>query len=219
MSRRKLPLELPLESSDWVLIAKAFELHTQHTGADDQLTCLNFNQALKAKARRLRSKVRYADGRSELLAVAAWQDLYVNVQVAFGRLLFAPGRPQDLPRTEIAVLSRKNGKRPPGCWFYVWWPDYKNIFEPVTAPAEQRTPSPEVPVKRGKKPVYNRADLQSVALWFSLQRKQGAPPKTQTDVIDELREWCKRNKQKVPSPSTLYEIAAAAFRIKPTLKS
>ena len=77
----------------------------------------------------------------------------------------------------------------------------------------------EVSEKRGKKPVHDRADLQSAALGLALQRKHGAPEKNPATVVDELRAWCVRHKRKVPADSTLYEIVQAAFRTKPLLKS
>src|SRR5262249_4330245 len=100
-----------------------------------------------------------------------------------------------------------------------WRPDYEKIFSGVTAPsAELRAQSSEVPENGGRKQVHDRADLQSVALWLALQRKQGAPEKRQVDIVGELREWCKRNRRKVPGDSYLNDVVAAALRIKPTLK-
>jgi hypothetical protein len=221
VTKRKLPAELPLESSNWVLLTKALELYIQDTGADDKLARSVFNQALKAKtkARRLRSQLRRADGHCELLTATAWDDDFlISGWVRIGRDLGSGKIRLEAPGPG-RVFSRKLSKQPPGCWFYVWWPDYKNIFELVTPPAKPRTQPQEVQVERGRKRVHEWADLQSGALWLSFQRKQGAPPKTPTDVVNELREWCKRNKRKVPGPSTLYAIVAAAFRIKPTLKN
>jgi hypothetical protein len=196
VSRRKLPLESP----NWWPIREALKDGRQRIGSD-KLVAQDFNQALKTD--RLGALVRYADGSREVLPASAWNNLYVGGWVGL-----------------LVVKSRElDGASPPGQVFYVWRPDYEKIFVPVAAVAEPRAQSQEVPMKRGPKPVHNRADLQSVALVFALQRKQGVPEKKQTDVVDELREWCKRTKRKVPVPSTLYDIVAAAYRLKPTLKS
>jgi hypothetical protein len=193
VSKRKLPLDSP----NWWLIEDALKHRTQRTGSD-WLARADFNQVLKAD--QLPALARRADGHRELLAAAHWGDLRIGAGL---RVMF----------------SRKLGKPPPGYWFYVWKPCYEKIFGPVTTSAEPRPRSQEVPIKRGKKPVHDRADLQSAALGLALQRKQGAPEKKPTDVVGELREWCKRNKRKVPADSTLYDIVAAAFQIKRTLKS
>jgi hypothetical protein len=202
MSRRKLPLE----SSDWWPIAEALAHRAQRTGAD-KFAGRDFNEAVKADPP-LRVLVRRADSHREVLAISAWDDFHIVV--------WAYGGP---PQSRFSVFSRTLGTAPRACRFYVWEPDYKKIFGERTEPMKQPAQAREVPVKRGRKAVHDRADLQSAALGLAILRKQGAPEKTPTNVVDELRKWCKRNKRKVPVDSTLYDIVAAAFRIKPTLKS
>jgi hypothetical protein len=199
------PRKLPVESAHWWPITDALD-HRSQRRCSDKLAAQDVHLALR-KPGRLRALVQHEDGRREPLPAAAWEDLYFVV--------WPSGGP---PRSRMAVFSRKLGSAPRGCRYFVWLPDYEKIFGPVTASTEPHTQPQEEPVKRGKKPVHDRADLQSAALGLALQRKHGAPEKKQTDVVGELREWCKRNKRKVPVDSTLYDIVAAAFRIKPTLK-
>jgi hypothetical protein len=207
--------KLPLESPNWWPIGDAFKHRSERTGSDT-LAQEDFNEWLKAG--RLRAMVRRHRGPRELLAAAAWDDLHIFPLIRLkpqpsGRFRFQSGR-------GAVVWSRKLGGRlQAGQWFFVWKPDYENIFGAVSAIAEPPAPPPQVSVNRGRKPVHDRAELQAVALWLLLQRKQGAPEKKATDVVIELREWCKRNRRKVPANSTLYEIAGVALRIKPTLKN
>ena len=201
MKRRKLPVESP----HWWPIADALEHRRQRTGAN-KLAAEDFNRALKAGD--LRAQVRRANGSREELAASAWDDFHVNVY--FGR--------KDQP-VSMAVGSRKlGGSRSRDQWFFVWRPDYEKIFGPVAAAAEPRAQSQEVPEKRGRKQVHDRADLQSVALVLALQRKHGAPEKKPAEVVGELSDFCKRDNRKVPAESTLYEIVGAAYRIKQTLR-
>ena len=200
-----------LESPNWWPITEALKQCARQTGSDT-LACRAINGKLKAG--QLRALGWRADGHRELLPPSAWGNLYCTLIVRV-----KPGSKLRLRRAGMAVFSRELGKRPPMQWFFVWLPDYKKIFGLAATPAEPRPQLQGVPEKRGKKPVHDRADLQSAALGLALRRKQGAPEKKPADVVAELREWCKRNKRKVPSPSTLYEIVAAAFRIKLTLKS
>jgi hypothetical protein len=208
MTKRKLPLESP----NWWPIADALEHRSQQTGSN-KLATLDFNQALKDRDRPLRSQVRRADGSRELLAAAAWggEDLHCSVAVRVLR------EKPFIGSGGVGVFSHKLQRRSPH-WFYVWKPDYEKIFSSVTASTEPRTQPREVPVERGRKPVHDRAELQSVALWLATRQKHGAPQKTRANVVDELRDWCTRNKRKAPADSTLYDIVAAAFRLKPTLK-
>jgi hypothetical protein len=201
MSRRKPPLESP----HWWPIEQALEQRSQQIGSD-KLASQDFNQVLKAS--RLRAMVRRADGSRELLGPSAWDDFYCSVLIRLRPALQSGG---------MAVFSRKLGKRPPMQWFFVWKPDYKKIFGDETETTKPPAQVQEVPIKRGKKPVHDRANLQAVALVLAVRKKHGAPEKTPKDVVDELREWCDRNERKVPADSTLYEIVAAAFRLKPTL--
>ena len=222
MSRRK---PLPLESPHWWPILAALGHHSERVGSD-QLAIWDFGKALKAG--QLRTMVRRQDGCEEL-AASAWNDERAGPPQS-GRTNFyitpkiqlTPGSPgrYRMRATGMTVWSRKlGGPIIPFHWFFVWRPDYEKIFPDAAAkPAQSRATPPEVVAKRGKKRVYNREDLQSVALHLALQRKQGAPEKTQAEVADELREWGKRNKRKVPENTLLNEIVAAAFQLKPTLE-
>ena len=210
MSRRKLPLESP----HWWPLSRALEHRSERMGAD-QLAIWDFNQALEAG--QLQAMVRRRDD-CEVLAASAWKsDFYVTPKI---QLIPSSAGRFRLCSIGMTVWSRKLGGRIPWHWFFVWRPDYEKIFPgAATPPAEPRARSPEVPETRGRKPVHDRADLQSVALFLALQRKQGAPKKRPVEIVDGLREWCQQNKRKVPADSTLHEIVAAALRIKSTLKS
>jgi hypothetical protein len=218
MSGRKLTPEDPR----WWRLEKALEDRSQQLGGADPLAVHEFNQALKAD--RLRVMRRRVNCPPERLAASAWEDFYIHPLMRIRMNPPKGGRVLGRMRWEgVAVWSHKLGGRVLGQWFYVWRPDYEKIFLDVAAPATSstgpRSLSQEVPENRGRKPVHNRADLQSAALGLALQRKKGAPGKTQTDVVNELRDWCQRNKRKVPGDSYLNEVVADAFRIMRTLKS
>jgi hypothetical protein len=206
--------KLPWESLNWWPIVDAVAHRSERTGSDT-LAQQDFNEVLKAG--RLRAMVRRHRGPRELLAAAAWDDFHIVPLIRIqttpsGRFRFQSGR-------GAVVWSRKLGGRlQAGQWFFVWKPDYEKIFGAISTVAQPPTSPQQVSGKRGRKPVHDRGELQAAALALALARKQGAPEKRPAEVVIELREWCKRNKRKVPADSTLYEIAAAAFRIKPTLK-
>jgi hypothetical protein len=203
VSKRRLSLEADLR---WWPLEQALEHHRRQRGPEPTQT--DFNKALEAGA--LRALAQHADGHRELLLASVWgSDLCIDMQ-----LRVSDSRPS------LELFSRKLGKRlrPAELSVFVWRPDYENIFGDRIEPTKKTAQMQEVPEKRGKKPVHDRAELQSVALWLATRQKQGAPQKTRANVVDELRDWCTRNKRKAPADSTLYEIVAAAFRIKPTLK-
>jgi hypothetical protein len=208
MNRGKLPLESP----HWWPIVAAFKYRSEQKGST-----ILARQDIRREVRagRVRTLRRHETGECELLPASAWDDLYCTVvqprrRHPSGKILWGPSR--------IQVISHKLGRAPPGQWFFVWKPDFEKIFQHAPELPTPSTQTQEVPENRGRKPVHDRADLQSVALVLALRRKHGAPEKRRADVVRELREWCKQNKRKAPGDSTLYDIVAAAFRIKPTLK-
>jgi hypothetical protein len=138
-----------------------------------------------------------------LLAASAWDDDFqisgwvrIARDLGSGRIRLdspAPGR----------VFSRKLSKQPPGCWFYGWLPDYRNIFgdlEPKSQSAEQVLESPE---KRGRK-----ATLPWTKIGFELVRraeKMGAAAgnKSTNSWATDLDQWCDDRNLKAPPNSEL----------------
>jgi hypothetical protein len=192
---------LPPESPHWWPIEQALEHRSQQTGSD-KLAAQDFNRALKLG--RLRALVRRADGPRELLTPSAWDDLYIAVLVDITLFVthFTP-QPPSAPRPGLAVFSHKLGKRPAECWFFVWLPDYKNIFgdlEPKSQSAEQVLERPE---KRGRKAI-----LPWTRIGFELARraeKMGAAAgnKSTNSWATDLDQWCDDHKLKAPPNSEL----------------
>ncbi len=201
MSKRKLPLEDPR----WLQLLDA-DLQRRRQVGSDTLAAADLVPLIEDG--RVRSKLEALD--------------YSTRPPARVRRMLTP---EDFQRDfRIVRLGRGLGldsrRGPPlrPLVAYIWSPDLKNFFGTDAASSQPQSLTAEVPVKRGRKPVHDRAELQSVALWLATQRKHGAPPKNATVVVDELRAWCVRHKRKVPVDSTLYEIVTAAFRTKPLLR-
>jgi hypothetical protein len=208
-------IRLPLDSPIWLTLNEAYRRGYALTNTSDVVVA-DLQQGLEDG--RLHSKIRWLKGVGFIGDTAT-------------RTRNQNSRPEELLpstfRPDFEILCRDNKLRllSRGSKFisgaaviYVWGPDLKKFLRTDATSPQPPPPATEVPVERGRKRVHERADLQSAALGLALQRKPGAPEKKPTDVVNELREWCKRNKRKVPSPSTLYDIVAAALRIKPTLK-
>jgi hypothetical protein len=207
MNRR----QLPLVSANWWPIEQAFEHLRQHTGP--HLACWDLNDWLQTN--RLRARRRGPNGSCEMLLPPIWKD---DLRCEL-RQEFVPTKRNTyrFRAKGFAVFSRKRKEWLRFEWVQVWKPDYKKIFDAKAETPASSAQIQEVPTKRGRKPVYEHADLQSVALVLALRRKHGAPEKTRSEVVEELGEWCEGRRQKVPSRSTLFEIVKAAFRLKPTL--
>ena len=182
MKRRKLP---PLESPDWRPIAGLLEHRRQQT-RESKLVAQEFNRVLKDG--RLQTLVQYADGRREVLEASAWEDLHIS---GWDQLL--------------AVFSRKLGARPPGQWFYVWLPDYKNIFGDSHAISSPPAQTQEVPEKRGRKASHDWPKIG-----FELVRRvekmgRAAGNKSTNSWATELERWHEGRNQKAPANSDLRE--------------
>jgi hypothetical protein len=98
--------------------------------------------------------------------------------------------------------------------FYVWGPDCKRFLGAVVGPVELKPQAQEVPVKRGRKPVYDREALTVIAFALAERKNRGDPEKPQKKVVGELREWLKGRGKKVPVVSTLYEVVSKAFHVR-----
>jgi hypothetical protein len=208
MSRRKLPLESP----NWWPIEKALEHRSEGTGSD-RLACQDFNKALKAGP--LRALVRRADGYRELLSASAWDDFYVGVWVRAApsrrslQDFFQPGG--------MAVSSHQLGKRPPGHWFYVWLPDYKNIFGDPHAKSLSFAQMQEVPEKRGRKFEHPWPEIGFELVRRAAKKGKTAENKSTNSWALELTKWCEDHYQKAPVDSDLREFiddVLRALRIK-----
>jgi hypothetical protein len=181
---------LPLESPNWWPIADALE-HRSQRRSSDKLAAQDVHQAMREPGR-LQALIQHEDGRRELLAAAAWEDLYIFV--------WGYGGP---PRLRMVVVSRKLVSAPRGCRFFVWLPDYKNIFgdlEPKSQSAEQALERPE---KRGRK-----ATLPWTKIGFELVRraeKMGAAAgnKSTNSWATDLDQWCDDRNLKAPPNSEL----------------
>ena len=106
--------------------------------------------------------------------------------------------------------------------FYAWKPDCKKLWAADAASAEARPPAQEVTVKRGRKRVYDHAELTVIAFALFEHRKQGTQgmlEKTRAEVVRKLRAWCKEQREKVPGDTTLNEIVSAAFQARKKWKT
>jgi hypothetical protein len=118
----------------------------------------------------------------------------------------------------LAVKSRIAGHGYLRGLLAFWQPDLEKLFSGCrVASSASSEQAPEVPEKRGRPPVYDRGKLIAVAVGLSVQRKQGEPIKNQATVIKEVRNWCRQQNIKAPSPSMLAEIVSEALRIRATL--
>lgn len=203
MSRRKLPLESP----HWWPILEALGHRSQRTGSDT-LATQDLNSALRAG--RLRALVRHADGRRELLAASSWDnDLRIT---GFIRVAPRAQRSQSLLQPGgWDVFSRTLGKQPPGQWFFVWLPDYKNIFGDPHANSASPAQAPEAPAKRGRKIVHPWPEIG-----FELVRRleklgKSAGNKSTNSLAVELWEWCERRYEKAPVDSELRNFIDEVF--------
>jgi hypothetical protein len=199
MSRRKLPLQ----DARWWPIEQALEQHSQQTGSD-KLACQDFNEALKSGP--LRSLVRREDGSRELLAAAAWEDLHCSVVIRvaaekpFARL------------TGMAVFSRKLHKRPPMQWFFVWLPDYENIFGGPRASLPPSAQTQEVPKKRGRKASYPWAEIGFELVRRAAKMGAVARNKSTNSWAKDLWQWCDDNNKKAPNDGELRKFVDEVFR-------
>lgn len=191
MSKRKLPLESP----NWWPISDVLEHRSQRTGSD-KLAAQDLNQALKVD--KLRSLVRRADGSRELLAASTWDDF----QVA----LF-PFSPEG-----FGVFSRKLGKRPPGQWFFVWLPDYKNIFGDLYENSPPPAPMQEVPEKRGRKASHPWPEIGLELAQRVVKKGKSAGNKSVNRLAVELWHWCQQQYGKAPADSDLREFITELLR-------
>lgn len=186
MSRHKLPVESP----NWWPIADALE-HRSQRRSSDKLAAQDVHQALRAPGQ-LRAQVQHEDGRREPLAAAAWEDLYI--------VAWAYGGP---PRSRMAVFSRKHNSAPRGCRYFVWLPDYKNIFgdlEPKSQTVEQTL---ERPGNRGRKP-GDWWPAIGIELVRRVSKKAEFPARPSTNSLaTELEVWCDQRYGKAPSNSQL----------------
>jgi hypothetical protein len=198
---------LPLDSPNWVPLAEAHAELSKRRGSGDIAAKVLTKHMAEEHIRSMRWRVgKWPPGpEQELLAGAFWRDEYE---------LYSSNRLLVVPRVRSGQIV---GER--GFVFYVWGPDLKKFLHTDAALPQPQSAATKVPGNRGRKRVHDRAELQSVALWLAVQRKHGAPEKSRTIVVDELRAWCERHNRKVPADSTLYEIVEAAFQTKPLLKS
>jgi hypothetical protein len=223
---------LPLDSPDWTPFDVLHPLVCAQTGdrrfADRELTDAMANGRVRSMRRRISSRA--DEPEHELLPPSFWADYQLNSDAGAAdeqRLLVVErarcpqppwlreGVPPGLNRTMLGL----RGVPLRGYVFYAWKPDWKKIWGADAASTEARPPAQEVPVERGRKKVYERAELTVIAFALFENRKQGAPEKTQAEVARELRTWCKEQKEKVPGNTTLNEIVSAAFQVRKKWKA
>jgi hypothetical protein len=201
--RRRGPL--PLESSNWWPLEAAIECRLEQTRSET-LTTSDLNGALVRKTKPLRSLVRHADGRRELLLPSAWiEDFHLSVW-----FLPPSGQREGQDNGGVAVFSRRTENRVFGRWFFIWKPDFERIFvNTVPAPAAPAEAPETSGKKRGRPQVHNWPDLV-VAIGSKLQE---TPKKTDGRIVEELQGWCRLRGEKEPPDSELRKYIAAVRRV------
>ena len=229
MSKRRLPLD----SLDWTPFDVLHPLVRAQTGdrrfADEDLTDAMANGRVRSMRRR--ASPRADEPERKLLPRSFWADYQLNSDAGAGggeppllvveraRCPQPPGLREPVPPRLNRMMLGLRGVPLRGYVFYAWKPDWKKIWGADAASTEARPPAQQVPVERGRKKVYERAELTAIAFALFENRKQGAPEKTQAEVARELRTWCKEQKEKVPENTTLNEIVSAAFQVRKKWKA
>jgi hypothetical protein len=183
--------KLPLESPHWWPLVDLLDRHSQRTGSD-KLAVQDFSRALQAEDG-LRSLVRRADRSSEQLAASAWKN-------DFRIMGWGHGGPA---QARLCVFSRPLDARPPGCWFFVWLPDYKNIFGDSHANSSPSEQMQKVPKTRGAKPKHPWPQIGFKLVRRLQELGPVAGNKSTNSLAEELEEWCENKYRKAPSSSEL----------------
>jgi hypothetical protein len=203
MSRRK---PLPLESPNWWPIKDALKHHTQQRTGSVLIAREDFNQRLKAGE--FRSLLRRAGGHRELLAASAWDDFHIPLGIP----VVPPDREPFLLLPPWIVSSRKLGKPPRYHWFYVWLPDYKNIFGDLPAKSSSFAQLQEVPEKRGRKASHAWPEIGVELVRRVVKKGKSAGNKSTNSWARELAQWCEDRYQKAPADSDLRDFIDNVLR-------
>jgi hypothetical protein len=199
VSRRRLPLE---SDANWWLIEAALKHRSELTGSE--LAKQDFNQSLKSG--RLRAMVRRADGSRELLEASAWEDLHIAELIRVNPKPTKRGH-LILRLERMAVWSRKLGGRPRWQWFFVWKPDYENIFGDKTEKPKPPAQTREMPGKGGRPLKHDWVALALEASWlFRHYRKL-----TRHAVVAKLERWLLDRNKEVPAKSDLQTLVDQVY--------
>jgi hypothetical protein len=112
----------------------------------------------------------------------------------------------------LGIYSRARSVRDvqfDGYTFFVWGPDLKFFFGWKPAPTTQQQQMTEVPMRSGRTPVHDYAELAAVAMVHILLKSKT----NQAPIVKGVRKWCADNEKKVPPESTLKDIANTALRV------
>jgi hypothetical protein len=194
-------------SALWWPIAEALTHRAQRTGSE-RLACQDFNELLKAG--RLRALVRRPDGR-ELLAASAWNDFYCSVMLRVAQR--RETRQGVLQPAGTAVFSRKLGARPREQWFFVWRPDYEEIFgdktKATTKPPQQ---SAEEQTKQGAPLKHDWIAITAEVAFREADATTKERARSDLAEAKRVQRWCVRQLKKRPGLSDLREIVKAVRR-------
>lgn len=184
---KSLPVELPMESPNWVQLIDAYRTRYQQVGLDP-LTLIDIQQALEDTHRPLRTKIcQLVDGQHTETqpTTAFWQDIKLIRWDQGLRLISSTGK------RLLGVIA-----------IYVWWPDFKMIFGGEVAPPASTEGPSETPAatgtstrKKGTKG-YAEEDWELLMVkCFTILNDDAVKPNTDVsirDVTKRVREWWKK---------------------------
>jgi hypothetical protein len=211
MRRRKA---LPLYDRRWVLLTEAHAEHAKRIvsgvrAAREYIELLR-NGGIRSMLQRDYPERYYgppAPVRTQLSEL--YWEVYEPVYSGSG-----PLRIYSRALTNRSVLNYAWDLQLNGYTFFVWGPDLKNFFGWDTALTKQQQQMTEVPMKSGRTPVHDYAELAAVAMVLILRKSKT----NQAPILNGLRKWCGDNEKKVPPESTLKDIANTALRVAERLK-
>src|SRR5262249_12369360 len=196
MKRRKLPLE----SANWWPMPAALKHRSERMGAD-QLAIWDFNRKLKADE--LRVQLRDAKASRELPA-SAWKGFYVCPLVE--AVPSSPGRFR-LGAIGMTVWSRKLGGRIPWHWFFVWRPDYENIFDgKAKSMTKPRRSAEEEQAKQGAPLKHDWIKITTEAAFREADATKKQRDRSDLAEARSMRRWCVGHLKKRPGLTDLREI-------------
>ena len=211
MRRRKA---LPLYDRRWVLLTEAHAEHAKRivSGVRAAREYIEHSCAMGASAPCFNAITRSGTTgrrrRCELAVRALLGGLRTSVfwQRAVAHIFSRADKPE---RAELRL-------GPAAQWLltFVWGPDLKKFFGWDTALTKQQQQMTEVPMKSGRTPVHDYAELAAVAMVLILRKSKT----NQAPIVKGLRKWCGDNEKKVPPESTLKDIANTALRVAERLK-
>jgi hypothetical protein len=190
VSKRK---PLPLDDFRWVPVEKAIAEVANQIGSSRDAARYILREL---RGKRLRSKCRWrCIGEETLLSDVFWHGHELTADDAF------PVYPLS---ASVSLRDRD---------FYVWGPDYKNIFGAGVTSKDTKEPVQEKLEKSGRPPTIKWQSLREEIVCRCWQKGRFIPPDNHTDLITELREWHNHKFKSEPNFDDLRKFVGDAIAI------